>query len=266
MSKILSRKADSIGYLTFNNPERHNAVSLEMWDSVEAVLQDFVDDDDIRVIVITGAGGKAFVSGADISKFDTERGSHEAVLHYNERVKQVYNAIAAVPKPTIAMINGDCFGGAFSIVEGCDLAVVANEARLGLSEINFKIFPGGAVSKSLANLLRPREALFYGLTGRPFDGVEAARIGLVNYAVPKAELREYVMDLATDIAAKDGDALRATKDGYKLALEMSWEASMDYTLAKQDQLTLHQHGAWQDQGIGNFLDKKYKPGLESQTS
>ena len=106
--KVLSRKSDGIGYLTFNNPERHNAVSLEMWDAVEAILKGFEADDDIRVVVMTGAGGKAFVSGADISKFDKERGTREAVDHYNARVKQVYNDIADFPKPTIAMVNGYC--------------------------------------------------------------------------------------------------------------------------------------------------------------
>jgi len=261
------KQHDKVAVITLSRPEKRNAMNPQLHLDMVQVLEELRDRPDINVVVITGAE-PAFCAGMDLKEFFLKNRddnvlfekSYRAACEWRGRTLRYY------PKVTIAMINGDCFGGAFSIVEGCDLAVVANEARLGLSEINFKIFPGGAVSKSLANLLRPREALFYGLTGRPFDGVEAARIGLVNYAVPKAELREYVMDLATDIAAKDGDALRATKDGYKLALEMSWEASMDYTLAKQDQLTLHQHGAWQDQGIGNFLDKKYKPGLESQTS
>lgn len=254
--------ANQILTITLNRPERMNAWTLRMKDEMLDALARANADDEVRVIVVTGEG-KAFCAGMDLKEFfianrdDPKRfeKAFRAAVEWRGRTLRYY------PKVTISMINGDCFGGAFSIVEGCDLAVAADEARIGLSEINFKIFPGGSVSKSLANLLRPRDALFYGLTGRPFGGVEAARIGLVNYSVPLAELRDNVMALAHEIAAKDGEALRATKDGYRMSLEMSWEASMDYCLAKQDQLTMRQGGAWQDQGIGGFLDKKYKPGL-----
>ena len=101
--KMLSHRDGAIGHMIFNNPERHNAVSLDMWDAVEAILTDCEADDDIRVLVLSGAGGKSFVSGADISKFDKERGSAEAVEHYNARIKIVYDRILQFPKPTIAM-------------------------------------------------------------------------------------------------------------------------------------------------------------------
>jgi trans-feruloyl-CoA hydratase/vanillin synthase len=166
------------------------------------------------------------------------------------------------PKPTIAMVNGYCFGGAFSIVEGCDLAIAADEASFGLSEINFKGFPGGAVSKSLANLLRPRDALFYALTGRRFDGRTAAAIGFVNYSVPLATLKDETMAVARDIAGKDPAALRATKDSYRFSLEMTWEASMNYTGAKEEELTNRQRVGWKEEGIGDFIQGKFKPGLE----
>ena len=119
------------------------------------------------------------------------------------------------------MINGFCFGGAFSIVEGCDLAIASEEATLGLSEINFKLFPGGCVSKSLANLLRPRDALWYGMTGRPFDGKTAEKIGLINLAVPKDQLVAETMQVAKELAAKDPHAMAATKEAYHMSLEMS---------------------------------------------
>ena len=159
------------------------------------------------------------------------------------------------------MVNGYCFGGAFSIVESCDLALAAEEAVFGLSEINFKGFPGGSVSKSLANLLLPRDALFYGLTGRTFGGTEAAAIGLVNFAVPLARLRAETLAIARDVAGKDPAALKAVKDGYRFSLEMSWEASMDYTAAKEDELTLAQRVGWKNEGVGDFVEKKFKPGL-----
>ena len=167
------------------------------------------------------------------------------------------------PKPTVAMINGFCFGGAFSIVEGCDLAIAAEEATFGLSEINFKLFPGGSVSKSLARLMRPRDALWYGMLGRPFDGKTAERIGLVNLAVPKASLREETMQVAKELASKDPHAMAATKQAYYLSLEMSWDAAMAYSFAKEQELVVRQGDAWKKEGIGDFLKGKYKPGLES---
>ena len=163
------------------------------------------------------------------------------------------------------MVNGYCFGGAVSIVEGCDLAVSANEAQFGLSEINFRMFPGGSVSKSLANLLRPRDALLYAMTGRRFNGVKAADMGWVNMSVPLADLEEQTMALAREIAAKDPVALRACKDGYRFSLEMSWEASMSYTAAKEHEVMVLQKGAWLESGIGDFVKGLYKPGLESHT-
>src|SRR5262249_49704697 len=158
------------------------------------------------------------------------------------------------PKPTIAMVNGYCFGGAFSIVESCDIAIAAEEASFGLSEINFKGFPGGSVSRSLANLMRPRDALFYALTGRRFDGKTAASMGFVTLAVPLARLREETMTIAREIAAKDGAALRATKDGYRFSLEMTWEASMNYTSAKEEELANRQRIGWKDEGVRDFVE------------
>jgi trans-feruloyl-CoA hydratase/vanillin synthase len=160
------------------------------------------------------------------------------------------------------MVNGYCFGGAFSIVESCDLATAADEATFGLSEINFKGFPGGSVSKSLANLLHPRDALFYAMTGRKFGGKVAAEIGLVNFSYPAASLREETLNIARDIASKDPHALRATKESYRFSLEMSWEASMNYTNAKEVALHDAQEIGWKDEGVGDFVKGKFKPGLE----
>ena len=109
--KMLSRTQDSVGYIIFNNPEKHNAVSIEMWDALEKFLNQFREDNNIRVVVLEGAGGKSFVSGADISKFDKERSTKEAELSYNKRTQKVYELIEAFPKPTIAKINGYCIGG-----------------------------------------------------------------------------------------------------------------------------------------------------------
>ena len=220
-------------------------------------------DEEVHVVVITGSG-KAFCAGMDLKAFFTDLKDKPAEYDRILRLAVEWRGrtLRYYPKPTVAMVNGFCFGGAFSIVEGCDLAIAAEEATFGLSEINFKLFPGGSVSKSLANLLRPRDALWYGLTGRPFDGRVAAQIGFVNVAVPLAKLREETMTVAREIAAKDPHALRATKDGYRFSLEMTWEASMSYTTAKEQELVVRQNDAWRTEGIGDFLKGEYRPGLE----
>ena len=114
--KMLSRKEGGVGYMTFNNPERHNAVSLDMWEAAEGILEDFRADKNIRVVVLTGAGGKAFVSGADISKFESERSSKDAIERYNETVDKANTAVFEFPKPTIAMIRGYCIGGGVATI------------------------------------------------------------------------------------------------------------------------------------------------------
>ena len=121
--KMLSRVEEGVGYITFNNPEKHNAVSIEMWDALEKILDEFRSSKEIRVIVLNGAGGKSFVSGADISKFDKERSSKEAVLSYNKRTQKVYELLETFPKPTIAMIDGYCIGGGLNLAVCCDIRI-----------------------------------------------------------------------------------------------------------------------------------------------
>src|SRR5207302_10701146 len=124
--KMLSRKDGRVGYVIFNNPERHNAVSLEMWAATSRILEDFAKDDDIRVVVITGAGGKAFISGADISKFESERSSKEAQKVYSDAVEQAQISVQDYPKPTIAIIRGYCIGGGLGLAICCDLRICSD--------------------------------------------------------------------------------------------------------------------------------------------
>ena len=256
---------DKVATITLNRPEKRNAMSPQLHQDMTEALEALRYDDTSRVLVITGAGD-AFCAGMDLKEFFVALKDKPAEYDRTERLAVEWRGrtLRYYPKPVIAMINGYCFGGAFSIVEGSDLAVAAHEATFGLSEINFDIFPGGSVSKSLANLFRPRDALLYALTGRPFDGREAARIGFINYSVPKAELRDNVMGLAREIAAKDPTAAKATKEAYRHSLDMGWEAAMNYSRAKVAEVTLHQQGGWREAGIGDFLDKKYRPGLEGR--
>ena len=258
--------ADKVAKVILNRPEKKNAMSPQMHRDMTAALDQLRYDDDVKVLVITGAGN-SFCAGMDLKGFFNElKGKDPAEYDRITRMATEWRGrtMRYFPKPTIAMINGFVFGGGFSVVEGCDLAIAADEATFGLSEINFGMFPGGAVSKSLANIMHSRDALFYGMTGRTFNGKKAAEMKFVNYSVPLAQLETETMTVAKEIAGKELSALRATKDGYRFSLEMTWEASMSYTAAKEQEVFMAQKGGWLDSGIGNFLKGEYKPGLGDQ--
>lgn len=264
---LLVDVADGVAVITLNRPAKRNAMSPQLHQDMTDALEALRYDDDARCLVITGAG-EHFCAGMDLKEFfialkDTPK-EYERV--WRLAVEWRGHTLRRYPKPVIGMINGFCFGGAFSIVEGCDLAIASESATFGLSEINFKLFPGGSVSKSLANLLRPRDALWYGMTGRPFDGRVAERIGLVNLAVPQERLREETMQVARELAAKDPHAMQSTKQAYYASLEMSWDAAMAYSFAKEQELVVRQGDAWKKEGIGDFLKGKFKPGLETHTA
>lgn len=261
---LLIGKADGVATITLNRPTKRNAMNPTLHRDMTAALEALRNDDEAKVVVITGADD-VFCAGMDLKEFfialKDKPAEYEAV--WKMAIEWRGRTLRYFPKPVIAMVNGYCFGGAFSIVEGCDLAFAAEDATFGLSEINFKLFPGGSVSKSLANLLRPRDALYYGMSGDKFDGVEAVRIGFINKAFPKAKLVEETMAIARNIAGKDQHALRATKEAYRFSLEMSWEAAMNYSMAKELELVQRQSDAFRKEGIQDFLEGKYKPGLES---
>ena len=254
--------ADKIATITINRPDKRNAMNPTLHEEMTDALETLRYDDDAQVLVLTGAG-ESFCAGMDLKEFFVALRDNPKEFDRITRiaVEWRHRTLRYYPKVTIAMINGYCFGGAFSIVEGCDLAIAADEATFGLSEINFKMFPGGSVSKSMANLFRPRDALWFGLTGRPFDGRKATEIGFVNCSVPRATLKEETMKVARELAAKDPIALKAVKDGYRFSLEMTADASMSYTSAKEAEVVLRQNDAWRTEGIGDFLKGKYRPGL-----
>jgi enoyl-CoA hydratase/carnithine racemase len=199
--KMLSRRDGVIGHMTFNNPERHNAVSLEMWDAVEEILTDFEADQDIRVLVLSGAGGKSFVSGADISKFDQERGSAEAVTHYNARIKIVYDRILRFPKPTIAMINGYCIGGGLNLATVCDLRFCSAKSKFGMPAAKLALgYPFHSIQRLVSVIGAPaaKDLMF---SARHIDADEAYQIGLVHKLVAEEELEGFVADYAAQIGA-----------------------------------------------------------------
>ena len=209
--KVLAEKAGGVGRLTFNNPERRNAVSLEMWQAVEAILDDFARDDAVRVVVLTGAGGKAFVSGADISRFEDERASEEAVRHYNETTERVYAGLQAFAKPTIAKIRGYCIGGGTALAVCCDLRICDEGARFAIPAARLGLGYRYGGLKRLVDVVGPAFAKEILFTARQFGAAEAAAMGLVNRVVPEAELDAFVQDYADTIAGNAPLTVAAAK-------------------------------------------------------
>src|SRR5687767_1991626 len=209
--KMLSRKEGSVGYVIFNNPERHNAVSLEMWARTAEILEGFRNDGDVRVVVITGAGGKSFVSGADISRFESERATLDATKVYNAKVAAANESIYEFPKPTIAMIKGYCIGGGLGLAVCCDLRICSDNSKFGIPAAKLGLGYAYAGVKRLVNLVGPSFAkeIFY--TARQFDAEEARVMGLVNRVVPAAELEAYVQNYADTIGGNAPLTVKAEK-------------------------------------------------------
>jgi enoyl-CoA hydratase len=211
MDKILSNIDGAIATLTFNNPERHNAVSLDMWRRAKEVLEEFAADHRVRVIVVTGAGGKAFVSGADISKFESERASSGAVAIYNAAVEAFSQTLLNLDKPTISMIRGYCIGGGVGIAVCCDLRIANESARFGVPAAKLGLGYGFANLRRLMDLVGPQfvsEMLF---TARQFSAAEALTMGLVNRVYPDSEIEGALQELAETIAGNAPLTLRAVK-------------------------------------------------------
>ncbi len=251
-----------VAVVTLNRPDKRNAMNPVMTEEMAHVLEALRYDKQARVLVLTGAGA-SFCAGMDLKEFFVGLKDKPDEYDRIERISYEWRSrtLRLYPKPTIAMVNGHVFGGGLTVVEACDLAIAATDAPFGVSEINFRMLPAGPVSRSLGQILRPRDALLYALTGRPFDGAQAERIGLVNMAVPAAELRETTLALAREIATKDPHALQGTKDAYRLSQEMSADAAMNYANAKYHELTHLQQAAWRQTEVQGFLDKEFKPGL-----
>ena len=211
MEKMLARKEGRIGTMTFNNPERHNAVSLEMWEAAAKILDDFAADDEVRVVVLTGAGGKSFVSGADISKFEDERAGREAVERYNATTEKVYSTLAAFQKPTIAMIQGYCIGGGLNLAICCDLRFCSEGSRFGLPAAKLGLGYGYAGLKRFIDTIGPSHTKDIFFSARQFDAAEALAMGAVNRVLPDPELASFVREYAQGVAANAPLTVEAIK-------------------------------------------------------
>ena len=217
--KILTSVDGAVATLTFNNPERHNAMSFEMWHATADALEKLAADPTVRVVVLTGAGGKAFVSGADISKFETERASADAVAVYNAATDRVHTALLNYEKPTIALIRGFCLGGGVNIAVCCDLRIANEAARFAVPAAKLGLGYGYSAIRRLMDLIGPQfvqEILF---TARQFDAADALRVGLVNRVVPDADIAAHARELAGTIAANAPMTIRAVKRIVREALK-----------------------------------------------
>ena len=252
---------DGIAWVALNRPEKRNAMSPTLHMEMDRTLAALETDPAVRCLVITGAG-KAFSAGQDLKEFFREldgkpaetKQATEAANRW--RWDRLYN----YGKPTIAMVNGFCVGGAFMQLVACDFAIAAEDATFSLSEINWGIIPGGLVARVMTEALGYRDALDLCLTGRPFDGREAARLRLVNEAVPLDGLKARVKELATLLMSKDPVAYRCTKEAVRRVRSMPFDQAYDYLNAKMQEVHQAGGGRAQREGISQFIDQKsYKP-------
>jgi trans-feruloyl-CoA hydratase/vanillin synthase len=255
-----------IAWVTLNRPEKRNAMSPTLNREMIDILETLEQAKEAKVVVLTGAGD-SWTAGMDLKEYFREIDAGPEIL--TERIRREcstwqWRLLRFYAKPTIAMVNGWCFGGGFSPLVACDLAIAAEEATFGLSEINWGIPPGNLVSKAMADTVGHRRALYLIMTGDNFNGTQAAEMGLVNEAVPLSQLRERTTELARQLAEKNPVVLRAAKHGFKRCRELTWEQNEDYLYAKHDQSIMRDEEKGRAEGMKQFLDdKSIRPGLET---
>lgn len=225
--KIIVEKSDGVGHFIFNQPQKHNAISYEMWQGVSQAMGDFAADDSLRVVVLSGAGEKAFSAGADISQFAEKRASKDAVDEYERAALKAHEDLIYIDKPTIAMIQGYCIGGGAGVAMCCDLRIASEDARfaipaakLGLAYRWDDVYP----LVQLVGASFAKEILF---TGRQFSADEALNMGLVNRVVARAELEACVAEYAKRIASNAPLTIRAAKRTIGEALKDPGDRNLD---------------------------------------
>jgi feruloyl-CoA hydratase/lyase len=252
-----------VAWVKFNRPEKLNALSPKMSLRMLEILDEVEAREDCGVMILTGEGD-AFSSGMDIKEYFRDiKDQPRIVITKTHRLnwEWQWRRLRYFEKATIAMVNGWCFGGAFLPLVSCDLAIAADEAQFGLSEVNWGVIPAGNVSKAVAETMRTRDALYYIMTGKVFDGRKAAEMGLVNESVPLAKLHQHTRELADVLLAKGPAVLKQAKDAFKRVQQLDWDMAEDFLFAKQEQLWFIA-GEEREEGFKQFLDEKsFKPGL-----
>jgi len=229
--KILQSVADGVGIITFNNPDKRNAMSLEMWEGFGSALVELRDNPDVRVVILTGAGDKAFVSGADISQFEKTRHNAAASEEYSRRSEAQRALLASYPKPTIACIRGFCLGGGMQVAMMSDIRFAAENSQFGIPAAKLGIAYGFDGLKHLVSLVGPSWARLIMYTGMKIDSVEALRIGLVDRVLPGPELWDATMEIARTISGNAPLAIKAAK--ITIAQVLKDESRRDMDAIKQ---------------------------------
>ena len=252
-----------IAWVKFNRPEKRNCMSPKLNRRMKEVLEELEFRDDVGVLVLTGEGD-AWSAGMDLREYfrETEAQGLGMIRKSQREAYGWWERLRWYEKPTIAMINGWCFGGGYGPLFGCDIAIAADDAQFGLSEINWGILPGGGASKVAVDLMPLRKALYHAMMGENLTGKQAEAQGLITEAVPADRLHARVLEIAEALLKKDGHALRATKWAVRRMTEMTFDNAEDYLIRAQE--ALHSYGgvATRKEATRQFLDEKsYKPGL-----
>jgi trans-feruloyl-CoA hydratase/vanillin synthase len=252
---------DGITWVYLNRPEKRNAMSPALHEEMDETLAELETDPDTKVLILTGAGGN-FSAGQDLKEFfraneQNPAGRKKAAEEANRwRWERLYK----YDKPTIAMIHGYCVGGAFMQLCAVDFVMTAKDATFSLSEVNWGILPGALVSKVVADMILPRHAMYYACMGDAFDGDEAVRIGLANFAVPKESLVAETEKLAHKIMTKSPAVFRATKQAMRQVRTMDFGQAYDYLAAKSAEIKMNDPEDSYKTGLSQFIDNKsYKP-------
>ncbi|WOX07021.1 p-hydroxycinnamoyl CoA hydratase/lyase [Microbulbifer pacificus] len=251
-----------IAWVKFNRPEKRNCMSPKLNRQMMRVLDHLEYRDDVGVLVLTGEG-TSWSAGMDLKEYfrETEARGLGAIRQAQSEAYGWWRRLRWYHKPTIAMVNGWCFGGGYGPLHSCDLAFAAEDAQFGLSEINWGILPGGGATKVATNLLSMRNAMYHALMGENIDGKTAAKWGLINEAVPAESLKDRVTEVATVLLGKNPVALKATKDAVRRVMEMTYDNAEDYLIRAQEAANFFD-GEGRKEGIKQFIDDKtYKPGL-----
>jgi trans-feruloyl-CoA hydratase/vanillin synthase len=264
--KFENVKVERDGATTFiilNRPDKRNAMSPQLHMDMCDALDWAEMDDETKVVVVTGAGGN-FCAGQDLKLYFRGTEDYPKARARARRAAHTWrwDRLSSFPKPTIAMVHGYCFGGAFTPVVACDFAIAADNAIFGLSEVNWGIIPGGLVAWAVTVAMNYRDAIYYAVTGDQFSGTEAAAMKFVNKSVPVEKLREETMVLARKLEAKSPAAVRYTKECVRSVRGMTKEQAFDYLNAKSDALKYVDPEGGRKKAMKQFLDEKsFKPGL-----